>query len=220
MTISVNRRVVPFRMLFSALIALSVSACGFITSGPRPEIHTFLLNGEKPSETLPIVSGRVSTGTLLVSVPRAKAGFRTQRMAYSVREHEVRYFALNQWADTPSRMLLPSLVESLERTKIWRTVVQMPSTIRGDFRLDTENVEVQQEFFQQPSRVRLTLRMQLTGLRDHRSMGTREFTVLEDAPSDDPYGGVVAANRAVAKLLEGVSDWLATCMLEPKPGKC
>ena len=208
------------RILFLTLMALVLNACGFITSSPHPEIHTFILNGEMPSETSPIVSGKIRTGTLLVNVPRAKAGFDTQRMAYLVREHEVSYYGLNQWTDTPARMLHPLLVQALEKTKTWQTVVQMPSTVRGDYQLDTENLELHQEFFHQPSRVRLNLRMQLIGLREHRPITTREFTVVEEAPSDDAYGGVIAANRAVDKLLGQISDWLTTCVIEPTLGNC
>lgn len=173
-----------------------------------------------PSESIPIVSERMRTGILLVNVPRAKAGFSTPRMAYSVREHEVNYFTQNQWADTPPQMLLPLLVQALERTKIWQTVVQMPSTVRGDFQLDTENLELLQEFIKQPSRVRLKLRVQLIGIGEHRPMGTREFSLLEEAPSEDPYGGVVAANRAVSELLKQVTVWLKTCMSGRELGNC
>jgi cholesterol transport system auxiliary component len=141
-------------------------------------------------------------------------------MAYSAREHEVNYYTRNQCADTPAQMVLPLLVQAVERTKIWETVVQMPSTVRGDFQLDTENLELVHEFMQQPSRVRLKLRMQLIGLREHRPLATREFTVVEEASSEDPYGGVVAANRAVGELLKQVTGWLTTCMSEPKLGNC
>ncbi|UCE62947.1 MAG: membrane integrity-associated transporter subunit PqiC [Nitrospirota bacterium] len=215
-----NTRVFGFSHLLAPLLALALTGCGLMGSAPPPTMHTFILDGEMPSETLPTVTERAGKGVLLVNVPRANAGFSTPRMAYSVREHEVNYFTQNQWANTPAQMLHPLLVQALERTKIWETVVRMPSTVRGDFQLDTENLELLQEFIQQPSRVRLKLRMQLIELRGHRPIGTREFSVLEEAPDEDPYGGVLAANRAVTELLKQLTDWLTTCMSEPELGKC
>lgn len=215
-----NTRVFGFSRLLPVLLALTMSGCGLMKSGPQPTMHTFLLSGEIPSETLPVVSDQTRKGILLVNVPRANAGFGTSRMAYSLREHEVNYFSQNQWADTPAQMLLPLLVQALESTKLWETVVQMPSTVRGDYQLDAEHLELLQEFLQQPSRVRLKLRMQLIGLRDHRPIGTREFSMLEEAPNEGPYGGVLAANRAVNKLLKQVTVWLATCMSGGELGKC
>jgi cholesterol transport system auxiliary component len=33
------------------------------------------------------------------------------------------------------------------------------------------------------------------------------FEAVEGAPSDDPYGGVVAANRAVDRVLDEIAKW-------------
>jgi cholesterol transport system auxiliary component len=35
---------------------------------------------------------------------------------------------------------------------------------------------------------------------------------VEKAQSDDAYGGVVAANRAIAALLDDLASWLRECM--------
>jgi cholesterol transport system auxiliary component len=71
---------------------------------------------------------------------------------------------------------------------------------------------LEQQFFSTPSRVRLALRVQLIDLKQQRIISTRDFEVSEEAPSDDAYGGVIAANRATAKLLEQVADWVSTIM--------
>ena len=202
------------------VMSLTLNACGFMAGSSSPEIHTFILNTGRPAETLPIVSGRMRTGTLLVNVPRAQSGFDTQRMAYVIHPPEVKYYARNQWADSPTQMLLPLLVQTLDGAKLWKTVVQMPSTVRGDYRLDTENLVLHQEFMSEPSRVHVNVRMLLIELKSHRPIATHEFSVQEDAPSDDAYGGAIAANRAISKLLSQISDWLSTCMIEPKLGNC
>jgi cholesterol transport system auxiliary component len=38
----------------------------------------------------------------------------------------------------------------------------------------------------------------------------RELDEVEPAPSDDPYGGVVAANRALGRLLGRLGELCAT----------
>jgi cholesterol transport system auxiliary component len=84
----------------------------------------------------------------------------------------------------------------------------MPSTIRADYRLDCENLSLEQQFSSNSSRVRLALRAQLIDLRSKAALGSRDFELFEAAPTDDPYGGVIAANRATARLLEELVDWL------------
>ena len=199
------------------IVALAINGCGVLPSRTSEAIHTFTLSPAMPTEPRSMQGGE---GTLLVNLPRAQSGFNTQRMAYVTRDHELRYFAFNQWAETPAHMLLPLLVNALEKTNRWEAVVQMPSPARGDYQLAPENLLLQHEFTQEPSRVRIQLRLQLIRLQDFRVVATREFTVLEHAKSDDPYGGVQAANLAAGRLLKEISEWLSLCMVEPTDSNC
>ena len=203
--------------LLIIIVAIFLHGCGAWPSRSEETMHTFVLNAEIPTKSRP---GGIRTGTLLVNLPRAQSGFNTQRMAYVQRDQELNYFAWNQWAETPAHMLLPLLVNALEQTNQWEAVAQMPTPVRGDFQLISENLLLQHEFMQEPSRVRIHVRLQLIRLKNFQVRGTREFTILEPAKSDDPYGGVQAANVATARLLKEISEWLSLCMMEPSDTKC
>jgi cholesterol transport system auxiliary component len=157
-------------------------------------------------------ASRVLHGVLVVGVPQAEAGFEQPRMAYLQRPYEVNYYATNVWVDTPPRMLAPLLLQSLERMSFWRVVVPMPTAARGDYRLDISGLVVQQEFLQRPSGTRIRLRAQLTETKEQRIMGVRSLESFEPAPSEDAYGGVLAANRAVTRVLESLNDWISSCL--------
>lgn len=154
---------------------------------------------------------------LIVSRPRAHPGFDTSRMAYVRKPYELEYFSRNLWVDTPEKMLAPLLVRALEASGAFRAVSQAPGSVSGELRLDTEIVRLQQEFISSPSRLRLTLRVQLIDMPGKRVLATREFDVVENASSDDPYGGVVAANRAVARVLNEVAVFSAAQARASKP---
>ena len=79
----------------------------------------------------------------------------------------------------------------------------------ASLRLDTELVRLQQDFGAPPSRVRLTVRAQLLDAEGRRVLAAAEFDETELAPSDDPYGGVLAANRALARLLARLAEFCA-----------
>jgi cholesterol transport system auxiliary component len=128
-------------------------------------------------------------------------------MLYVKRPHQLQAFAHNEWVDAPAHMLAPLLVRTLERSGAFAAVTDAASGIAAELRLETELVRLQQEFTSHPSRVRLVLRVQLSEVRSRRVLGVREIEALEDAPSEDPYGGVVAANRAAAKALAGVASF-------------
>jgi cholesterol transport system auxiliary component len=146
---------------------------------------------------------------LEVSVPRARPGFDTPLMAYTQRTNALEYFAKNRWADTPARMLAPLLVQALDHSGGFRAVVQAPSLAAAELRLDTELVRLQQDFSARPSRVQFTVRAQLIDVGARRVLASAEFDETEVAPSDDPYGGVIAVNRALGRLLERVAEFCA-----------
>jgi len=144
---------------------------------------------------------------LLVSMPRASPGFDTPQMVYLRQPHEMNYFAVNRWADAPSRMLAPLLTQTLTQTGSFRAVVQMPGVVPADLRLDTELIRLQQDFGTKPGRIQLTLRAQLIDVAGKRVIAVKLFDEAESVTSDDAYGGVIAANRAVQRVLEQVADF-------------
>lgn len=191
------------------LLALTVSGC-LPTRVESPPTHTFRLSldsertGARPAD----INGPI----LLVGTPLAEPGYETTKMVYLKRPYELEPYAVNQWADTPARMFASLMHETLNRTGAWRAVVPLPTSLHGDFRLDTYGFSLQQEFLQDPSRVRISLRAQLIDLRELRVVGTRAFERVENAASGDAYGGVLAANQAVAALLDDMASWLKDCV--------
>jgi len=71
-------------------------------------------------------------------------------------------------------------------------------------------VRLQQEFTSAPSQVHFTLRAQLIDVAGRRIVATREFDVIEQSLSEDPYGGVLAANLAVRRALNEAAAYFAS----------
>lgn len=185
------------------------TGCPSLRSGSEA-VHTYQLSLDGSHNEARPAGG--NGPVLLVSTPQAEPGFETPRMVYVKRPYELEYFAANQWADTPARMFTPLLVQALSQSGAWRDVVLLPSSVTGDLRLDSYGFALQQEFLQQPSRVRVTSRAQLVDLKQSTIVGMQTFEAIEFAPSENAYGGVLAANRAVAALLDQMASWLRECV--------
>ena len=200
-----------YRLMRVGIVSLALAGCVSFSGEERPT-HTFLLSLDSSAGKAPSPEGKPGAWTLVVNVPVAQPGFETPRMAYRQRLYEVSYYAAHQWADPPSQMLRPLLVQALERAGYWRAVVPMPTSVRGDHRVEIDQVELIQDFLQKPSQVRVMLRMQIIKLPDYLVLGTRLFDVAEEAASDDAYGGAVAANLAVGRLVKEVAVWVGGCV--------
>ncbi|MBY0246731.1 MAG: ABC-type transport auxiliary lipoprotein family protein [Nitrospiraceae bacterium] len=192
-----------------AFLVLTAAGCLSSRSESQPA-HTYRLSLDP--ERTEVRPADVNGPILMVSLPLAEPGFETPRMMYVKRPYELEHYALNQWADQPARMFASLMVQALGRTGSWRAVVPAPGSIRGDFRLDSYGFALQQEFMQNPSLVRVAVRAQVVEVKESRLVGARVFEVVEKAQSDDAYGGVVAANRAIAALLDDLALWLRECM--------
>jgi len=156
-----------------------------------------------PRDMLPV--------TLVIDSPSVLPGYDTPRMAYVTRPHQIDYFSRNQWVDSPAKMLYPILIEALSRR--FQNVVKAPSP--GDMRLDTEIVLLRQEFYGNSSRIHFVLRARIH--RDGKMTATRQFEIFEACSENNPYGGVVAANRAVSALMQELSDYCASLFASASP---
>lgn len=192
----------------AALALVLISGCDALRPAVAPHPNFFSLAGaRKPGPGVP--RAPATALTLVVSSPHAAAGFDSQHMMYVRQASQLEYYAHNEWIDTPARMLAPLIVAAVEQSGAFRAVVQTPSTVAGDIRLDTEVMRLQHEFLSTPSRVRFTLRAYLVDNATRRVLASHEFEAVADASSDDPYGGVMAAHEAVRTVLEDLASFCA-----------
>lgn len=199
-----------WRPAAAALLLTLVHGCAALGTvvAPHPT-SVYSLADVRDTATPALAHAAASAPTLIVSPPHAAAGFDSQRMMYVRQADQFEYFAHSEWIDTPARMLAPRIVAAVESSGAFRAVVQTPSPAAGEMRLDTEILRLQHEFLSAPSRVRFTLRAYLVESATRRVIASREFDAAVAATSEDPYGGVVAANRAVQTVLEKLSAFCA-----------
>jgi cholesterol transport system auxiliary component len=183
----------------------------FFTLGPAPAGSV-----QQVPQPLP---ANAHAPALLVLAPSAAAGFDSQRIIYIRQNQQIEYFAHNEWVDTPSRMLQGLLVEALARSGAFSAVSPASGAAGGDLRLDTAIVRLQHEFQSPPSRVRFTLRATLVEDHSRRVLAWREFDTVVPAASDDPYGGVTAANEAVQTTLQQLAAFSREAVATWKPAR-
>jgi cholesterol transport system auxiliary component len=209
MTNTLRRRLLASAASWAGLSTVGgLGGCSPLLPKPPPAPAQFALDDLTPAQPSSPMSGDGGP-TLIVGPPRAAAGFDTRRIVYLRQPHELDAFAYHQWVDTPAQMLAPLIAQAIERSGAFRAVLRAPTAATADLRLDTELIRLQHEFLVQPSRVRLTLRAVLVDTAMRRVLAWREFDTSAPSASEDPYGGVVAANQAVRELLAELAAFCA-----------
>ncbi|MGQ3889928.1 ABC-type transport auxiliary lipoprotein family protein [Legionella sp. CNM-1927-20] len=148
--------------------------------------------------------------SILVAQPEALAGYESEDMRYVTRPFELSTYAHNAWVDTPADMLLPLILQSLQRSGYFAVVTSTPITENTDYRLDTQLIELEQNFLTKPSRIDLTVKVVLTHVPDNRVVASEIISEHVTCPSDTPYGGVVAANQATKLFTAQLTDFVVT----------
>jgi cholesterol transport system auxiliary component len=188
------------------VILASMAACSKILT--KPPVHTTYYALERVQ-----VSGQVTSTlntnkrlpTLVISLPKAAAGFDTKQMMYTRAPLRLEYFARNAWIDTPAQMLRPLIISAIEKTGAFRAVIDKQGVVAIDLRLESEVIKLVQDFSTKPSHVLFTLRVSIIDSLTHQVIATREFDERVNANSDNPIGGVLAANAAVNLALDKLS---------------
>src|SRR5262249_9060468 len=99
------------KMIRNAIITFGIfllAGCSFFSPVKTDSPNKYLLNRipavvpTKPTRSI----------TLLVFAPETQPIFNTTQMAYTIKPYQIAYFSKNQWAETPTEMLQPLLVQT------------------------------------------------------------------------------------------------------------
>ncbi len=179
------------------LLALLLTGCSVPTR--TPPTMTYTLTVESGAHSL-----EADGPVIEVATPVANPGFATTGIAYREQPFELAYFAFNEWAAPPPKMLQPLLVEALEGGGVFSAVVDGSQRLRADRRLQTRLLYLIHDFSGDISRLEIALRAVVIDMASREIIVTRTLRTFEPAPTDNAYGGVVAANRALERLLPEV----------------
>ncbi len=205
------------RQLLWAASAAGLAGCsGLLPKPPEAPARHVLDAGvaTPPATRTPPPRPPAGGQALLVAQPRAAPGYGSARMLYLQRAQELQAFAFNEWVEAPAQLLAPMLVRALQDSGAFAVVLQAPTAAVAGLRLETEIVRLHQDFSTQPSQLRLTLRAVLLDTRTRQAIAWREFDDNGPAASDDPAGGVRAAQQAAQRVLAALAAWVAAGALD------
>lgn len=200
-------------LLLSSILALA--GCQVLGPQAVPPTNTYALS-------IPNVHSSThheNKITLLVNTPTAAPGYDTSKMMYTNKLFQVSSFAQNKWAAAPAEMIGPLLVEKLRQTNKFHAVISSAFTADRQFILRTHVTELRQNFTVNPSKIELTITAELINAENNKVMNTRTFTTALSTPENTPYGGVLAANRAVNKVLTQISEFCVDSLKLKKKGR-
>ena len=201
----------PCRLVLPVTLLLFMSGCGL--SGGMPGTKTiarqaYVLQGDGISGAVAVAAARPCL-SLRVSATASAPGYGTTRMAYTTQPPRLDYFAHNEWADLPARMLAALMETRLDASGLLGTVLTGSSDIRTDLRLDSELKSLRQDFTGDHSTLSLEIKVTLVDVSGRSLLHTKTFRYTEAGDGSGPEAGARAANRAVNRFLAELTVFVA-----------
>jgi cholesterol transport system auxiliary component len=182
---------------------MTLSACSVFSPVKSESPTTYLIT----STPYPAMNRKNNNVTLLVSAPEGNAIYNTSSIAYTTHPYQIGYFVKSAWAETPTQMLQPLIVRTLQRTHYFHQVGTSSSLNQYGYILNTHLIQLEQDFSRVPHVVHLVLRAEVINVSNNQILGSKEFTVDELITRNDTYTGVIATNHAVSRVLNQLANF-------------
>jgi len=199
------------RFAFVSVVILLLSACTPLAPIPTLPSNTYLLTDPISSQDQNTRTNQTKK-TLLVSVPSAPRWLNSSDMVYQTSPSKMSSFVENEWVAPPALMLEPIIAHALQKSGLYRAVVQAPFGGNPDQRLDVQIIKMQQDFTENPSLYRMVVQVALIDMITGNIIRSQRFSYAVPTASNDPQGGVQAANKAIE---EWIPQLIAFCRKSP-----
>jgi len=174
-----------------------LSACS-VFSPIKTETTTSYLINTTPQPLTARASHRLN---LLVTQPEADSIYNTTGIAYTTKPHQIGYFVKSTWAEVPTQMLHPLIIQTLRKTHFFHRVGTLSSVGHYDYLLNTQLIQLQQDYSQLPPAAYLILNAEIVKASTNQVIASHEFVIHEMIRQNSTYSGVIATNRATAIIL-------------------
>jgi cholesterol transport system auxiliary component len=162
-----------------------------------------------PRETNKVLQAKTNK-SILITTPIAAPGYETAEMIYVMVPYQLKSYANHHWVSSPAQLLLPLLADRVRATGYFKGVVTSPFSGGTSYQLNTQLLVLQQEFLQPQSVVRLTMQATLMNGETGKMIASRVFEAVVSTKNNNPYGGVLATNKAANQVLTQIAYWVVT----------
>ena len=196
------KKALAFVLTFGMMAALT--ACSPVSP---PDVQKYVLSPERYAT----MNRRPRTHkTLLINNMVANEAYSTNKMIYLNFPFSLKAFSRNEWVAPPAQMLQSMVGDRVLSRHYFKAVVFSPFVGNTDYILSLRLLILQQEFLQPLSQEHLALRAVLINGHNNRVVAERVFQSVLPAPGNNPYGGVLAANKMANEISDEVARFVVS----------
>ena len=182
------------------LLILFLSGCATKT------INSFYIS--TPNIDIPkLHSSKFANSVLKVSYPEGSSIYMGSRIYYTLGDRES-YYKYSRWSDSANRMILSLVVESLQKSQIFKSVIDYSSDAKSDYMLESTIYSFRHIVNDSDSYAYLKIGFRLVDKSNNKIIKEKIFEYKEPCKTTDARGFIEATKEIFAKLSRELPLWI------------
>ena len=145
---------------------------------------------------------------LKVTFPQSLREQMSQKMNFSYSSNDYGTYMNSEWSNHMSKLLQGTIIDVLERGKVFKAVLPDTTTLKVDYRLESNIFEFEHQVRGDASHAVVSIQFTLIDADTGKLAKTKRFSYKESTLTTDAQGYAVATNKIISKLSNDLPDWL------------
>jgi len=152
-------------------------------------------------------SSKFANSVLKVSYPEGSSIYMGSRIYYTLGDRES-YYKYSRWSDSANRMILSLVVESLQKSQIFKSVIDYSSDAKSDYMLESTIYSFRHIVNDSDSYAYLKIGFRLVDKSNNKIIKEKIFEYKEPCKTTDARGFIEATKEIFTKLSRELSLWI------------
>jgi len=143
-----------------------------------------------------------------VSFPQSLREQMSQKMNFSYSYNDYGTYMNSEWSNHMSKLLQGTVIDVLDRSKIFKTVLPDTTTLKVNYRLESNIFAFEHQVRGKESHSIVSIQFTLIDADTGKLVKSKRFSYQEATPSVNAEGYASATNVAMARLSQDLVGWL------------
>lgn len=188
------------RIIVFTFILIGLTGC---TKAPALKVYSLNV----PSVDLAYGS-KYRAKSIKVTYPQSLREEMSRKMNYSYSISDRGTYQNSEWSNHMSKLLQGTLIEVLDRAKLFKVVLSDTSTLKENYRLETNVFAFEHQVRGTQSHAHISIQLTLINADTGKLVKSKRFSYLEPTQTTDAEGYAAATNTAMLKLSKNLLGWL------------
>jgi len=188
------------RIITSAILCAGILGCT-----QAPVLKVYSLDVPKVQK---VAHSSYKQKVLKVSFPQSLREQMSQKMNFSYSYNDYGTYMNSEWSNHMSKLLQGTVIDVLDRSKIFKTVLPDTTTLKVNYRLESNIFAFEHQVRGKESHSIVSIQFTLIDADTGKLVKSKRFSYQEATPSVNAEGYASATNVAMARLSQDLVGWL------------